>query len=100
LHESYHAKQWVEIGKEAYLKLSTLQREEYVYPLGFLVPVLWKDCKRIKNILMIGLIVSLSIESLQFVECLLGVGLGRIIDIDDVICNVFGTILGYLIYNF
>ncbi|MGG0174696.1 VanZ family protein [Gottfriedia acidiceleris] len=68
-------------------------------PLGFLLPVLWENCKRLKNILMIGLIVSFSIESLQFVECLLGVSLGRKIDIDDVICNVFGTILGYLIYK-
>ncbi|MCR2803396.1 zincin-like metallopeptidase toxin domain-containing protein [Paenibacillus soyae] len=31
MHESYHAKQWLEIGKEEYLKLSTLEREEYVY---------------------------------------------------------------------
>ncbi|MFF2879010.1 VanZ family protein [Gottfriedia sp. NPDC057991] len=68
-------------------------------PLGFLVPVIWKDCKRLKKILMIGLIVSLSIESLQFLENFFGVGLGRIIDIDDVICNVIGTIIGYLIYK-
>jgi hypothetical protein len=31
MHESYHAKQWIEIGKENYLKLSTLEREGYVY---------------------------------------------------------------------
>lgn len=31
MHESYHAKQWLELGKEEYLKLSTLDREEYVY---------------------------------------------------------------------
>lgn len=31
MHESYHAKQWLETGKEEYLKLSTLEREEYVY---------------------------------------------------------------------
>ena len=68
-------------------------------PLGFLVPIIWKDCKKLKKILMIGFFVSLSIESLQFVENLLGVGFGRIIDIDDVICNVFGSILGYLIYK-
>jgi hypothetical protein len=30
MHESYHAKQWIEIGEENYLKLSTLEREEYV----------------------------------------------------------------------
>ncbi|WP_377896890.1 VanZ family protein [Gottfriedia sp. OAE603] len=68
-------------------------------PLGLFAPLIWEDCKRFKNILMIGLIVSLGIESLQFVENLLRVSLGRIIDIDDVICNVLGTILGYLIYS-
>ncbi|MGE7753339.1 zincin-like metallopeptidase toxin domain-containing protein [Lysinibacillus fusiformis] len=31
LHESYHAQQWRQLGKENYLKQSTLEREEYVY---------------------------------------------------------------------
>ena len=31
LNESYHAQQWRELGKENYLKQSTLEREEYVY---------------------------------------------------------------------
>jgi hypothetical protein len=31
LHESFHAKQFKELGKEEYLKLSTLEKEEYVY---------------------------------------------------------------------
>lgn len=31
LHESYHAKQWLEIGKEKYKALPVLEREEYVY---------------------------------------------------------------------
>ncbi|PZT52165.1 WXG100 family type VII secretion target [Paenibacillus silvae] len=31
MHESYHAKHWIEIGKEEYLKLSVLEREGYVY---------------------------------------------------------------------
>ncbi|MCD1261601.1 hypothetical protein B5M42_022620, partial [Paenibacillus athensensis] len=30
-HESYHAQQWLELGQEQYLKLTTLEREEYVY---------------------------------------------------------------------
>ena len=29
MHESYHAKQWLELGKEKYLKTSTLEREEW-----------------------------------------------------------------------
>ncbi|WP_342424301.1 zincin-like metallopeptidase toxin domain-containing protein [Paenibacillus sp. FSL E2-0178] len=30
-HESYHAQQWLELGQEKYLKLTTLEREEFVY---------------------------------------------------------------------
>ena len=30
-HKGYHAEQWLAIGKEAYMNLSQLQREEYVY---------------------------------------------------------------------
>jgi hypothetical protein len=31
LHESYHAKHWLELGKEKYQALSSREREEYVY---------------------------------------------------------------------
>lgn len=31
IHESYHAKQWKELGKDNYLQQSTLEREEFVY---------------------------------------------------------------------
>ncbi len=31
VHESYHAKHFGELGKENYMKLSTLEKEEYVY---------------------------------------------------------------------
>ncbi|WP_429953907.1 zincin-like metallopeptidase toxin domain-containing protein [Enterococcus sp. AZ192] len=30
-HEGFHAGQWLDIGQDAYTKLSTLQREEYVF---------------------------------------------------------------------
>jgi glycopeptide antibiotics resistance protein len=47
----------------------------------------------------LGLLVSVSIECLQLVELVIDVGFGRTVDIDDVICNVIGTVIGYLIYN-
>ncbi|TKD69384.1 VanZ family protein [Pseudalkalibacillus hwajinpoensis] len=68
-------------------------------PLGFFAPMLLDMYKRLKNTLLLGLLVSLSIECLQFVELLLGIGMGRVVDIDDVICNVLGTVLGFLIYK-
>nr|WP_260866539.1 zincin-like metallopeptidase toxin domain-containing protein [Paenibacillus xylanexedens] len=30
-HEGYHAEQWLDIGKDAYMKLSRLEREEHVF---------------------------------------------------------------------
>ncbi len=67
-------------------------------PLGIFMPLIWGKFKRLKNTIIIGLIVSISVEFLQFVELLLGLGI-RTVDIDDVICNVLGTLLGYFIYK-
>ena len=30
-HEGFHAEQWLDIGKDSYMQLSPLQREEYVF---------------------------------------------------------------------
>ncbi|MBD1383092.1 VanZ family protein [Metabacillus arenae] len=67
-------------------------------PLGFLVPILWGKFKQFKKIILLGFVISISIEFLQFFESLAG-GWGRITDIDDVICNVSGVILGYFIHK-
>jgi glycopeptide antibiotics resistance protein len=66
-------------------------------PLGFLVPILWRKYRSLKGILLLGLLVSVSIECLQLVELVLGISFGRRVDIDDVICNVFGTFIGYVL---
>jgi glycopeptide antibiotics resistance protein len=68
-------------------------------PLGLLAPLIWTKFKRYKNIMLLGFVISVSIELLQLVETLSG-GWGRITDIDDVICNVLGVTVGYLIYKF
>ncbi|SFB04815.1 MULTISPECIES: VanZ family protein [unclassified Bacillus (in: firmicutes)] len=67
-------------------------------PLGFLAPILWNKFKYYKNTVLLGFIVSISIEVLQFLESLIAGERGRVTDIDDVICNVLGALLGYLIY--
>ncbi|WP_043932019.1 VanZ family protein [Bacillus sp. EB01] len=66
-------------------------------PLGFLAPVLSKKYRSFKKAAWLGLTVSLTIEILQLFQNLTG-GLGRITDIDDVICNVMGTAIGYFLY--
>ena len=67
-------------------------------PLGFLAPILWEKLKYFKRIILLGFIVSISIEFLQFLEIITGAR-GRVCDIDDVICNVLGISIGYLIYK-
>ncbi|MFZ3591272.1 VanZ family protein [Bacillus sp. DJP31] len=67
-------------------------------PLGVLAPLLSDKFIGIKNTLLLGLLTSISIETIQFLELLAG-GRVRTVDVDDVICNVIGTCIGYLIYN-
>ncbi|MGY0371961.1 VanZ family protein [Clostridium sp. JNZ J1-5] len=68
-------------------------------PLGVMSPIIWKQFTRIKVVTIQGLIVSVCIELLQLVEILSGRVPGRVVDIDDVILNVSGVIIGYLIYR-
>ncbi len=59
-------------------------------PLGFLIPVVLKSKNWTwKKVFLIGFLLSFCIEFLQ----LLG---GRFFEIDDMITNAFGTLVGYL----
>lgn len=62
-------------------------------PLGFLLPNLSEKFKKAKNLLIISCLVSFSIELIQLFS-----GLG-FTDIDDIILNVTGAILGFYIYK-
>lgn len=61
-------------------------------PLGFFLPLLFKRCDRLKKIVFISFSISLFIEVLQ-----LTFYIGSS-DIDDIILNVLGSILGFGIY--
>ncbi|SCM95046.1 Uncharacterized protein BWINRASL_02513 [Bacillus mycoides] len=62
-------------------------------PLGFLAPIIWDKYNKLKNTMLLGVVTSFSIEILQLIESLIS-GWGRITEIDDIICNVFGAIIG------
>ncbi|MBR1740512.1 MAG: VanZ family protein [Lachnospiraceae bacterium] len=57
-------------------------------PLGFLLPVIWKDYRSIKKTVLMGLAISVLIELLQIFSY-------RLTDVDDLITNTLGTFLGY-----
>jgi glycopeptide antibiotics resistance protein len=67
-------------------------------PLGFCTPILFHKFNRFRNVVLLGLFMSICIECIQFVELLSGIVLWRSVDIDDVVCNVIGAVFGYLIY--
>ncbi|MBS4537542.1 VanZ family protein [Clostridium sp. D2Q-11] len=68
-------------------------------PLGVMSPIIWGKFTRVKMIILEGLIVSIFIELLQLIEILSGIAFMRAVDIDDLILNVLGVIIGYLIYK-
>jgi glycopeptide antibiotics resistance protein len=64
-------------------------------PLGALLPLLFRGDMPAKRILVVSLVASVSIELLQFVGR--WVGNPRWSDVDDVIFNVLGALLGYVL---
>ncbi len=62
-------------------------------PLGFFIPLIWSKWDSFKKMFLVGLVITCLVEVLQFF-------IGRSTDIDDVILNVFGIIIGYGIYLF
>ncbi|WP_141521428.1 VanZ family protein [Peribacillus butanolivorans] len=62
-------------------------------PLGILLPFVCANVRNMTLIVLFSLLVSLTIETIQYVT-LLGV-----FDVDDILLNTFGGILGFLIFT-
>ena len=62
-------------------------------PLGILLPFAWRKKHSVFLITAIGFLVSMAVETLQLV---LGVGA---FDVDDLILNTLGVIVGYILYK-
>ncbi|RKD30123.1 hypothetical protein BET03_05185 [Thermohalobacter berrensis] len=62
-------------------------------PLGFILPFLIERLKKLSKIFIIAFIISLIFELIQLIT---GIG---VFDVDDLILNVLGAILGFGIYN-
>lgn len=59
-------------------------------PLGFLVALIWRKYHSIKKVTILGLSVTCLIEFIQYF-------IGRSSDIDDILLNTFGTVIGYVV---
>lgn len=74
-------------GARTYLINSGLNILLFV-PLGFLLPLLWKEFRRRRTMCFTGFLLSLGIELAQLLNY-------RISDVDDLIMNTLGAWLGY-----
>ncbi|MBK5486547.1 VanZ family protein [Bacillus sp. TH17] len=61
-------------------------------PLGFLLPTIWPQFRKMTNTVCAGFFFSLAIELNQLLN-------NRITDIDDLFTNTLGAIVGYVIYR-
>ena len=61
-------------------------------PLGIGLPLLWKRYDSLRDTVLLGLFLSIAIETAQLFTY-------RATDINDLITNVSGTLLGYFVYK-
>ncbi len=78
-------------GYTAYLLLEVLGNIGVFTVIGFMLPLLWRRFKNLKNTVIACFLISLFIEIIQLV-------LPRATDIDDLLMNILGGIIGYYIY--
>ena len=64
------------------------------FPLGFFLPILRKRFRKFWTILGIGFFSSLLIEACQYEFA------QRIFDVDDILLNTIGAIVGWIFYKF
>ena len=62
-------------------------------PLGFGIPLFFKNYNKLGKVTLYGFLASLSIEALQYLTCT------NFTDIDDIILNTAGVVAGHAIYK-
>lgn len=61
-------------------------------PLGILIPIIFKRYRNLKKAILIYLTYIIGIETLQFITML------GFFDVDDILLNIIGCIVGYCFY--
>lgn len=71
-----------------------------LFPLPIFVVCFYKKkVDSLLRMLIICFLVSLGIESFQYIESILIAGVGRFIETNDIILNTTGGVLGYIFYD-
>jgi glycopeptide antibiotics resistance protein len=67
-------------------------------PLTIMLPMLWEKFQSFKNTILFAFCLSLSIEIFQLLSIYIG-NIGRATDIDDILLNVLGACIGFILYD-
>lgn len=86
--------QWAKMSETGFkaMMINVVGNVACFIPFGILLPINVKSMGRFINILLITFVVSLGIESVQLIT-----KLGSF-DVDDILLNTLGGVLGYTIY--
>ncbi|SHF70385.1 Glycopeptide antibiotics resistance protein [Bittarella massiliensis (ex Durand et al. 2017)] len=84
---------WLGTGDDLYpLIVEKIPNVLLFIPLGFFLPAVFKGLRRFSKVALVAFLTTFSIEFLQFF-------IGRSSDIDDVIANFLGGVIGYLAFR-
>lgn len=75
-----------------HLNLSFVLNIVLCAPLGFLLPLLWRGYRKLGYTALAGFLLSAAIECSQLLNT-------RTTDVDDLIANTLGAVVGYLIWK-
>ena len=67
-------------------------------PMGMLLPLVWHRPRSALATIGAALAASVVIEVIQYLQQ--SMGMQRSVDVDDVILNVFGALIGYMLFTF
>ncbi|MGV8144963.1 MAG: VanZ family protein [Alkaliphilus sp.] len=78
-------------GHISYLYIEVFGNIGLFVLIGFVLPLLWKRYENLKNTILVCFLISLFFEVSQLL-------LPRVTDVDDLIMNTFGGVVGYYLY--
>ncbi|WP_088073208.1 VanZ family protein [Litchfieldia alkalitelluris] len=81
-----------------YIATAYLQNIILLLPLGVYLPLLFQRLRNLKLTIFVAFLTSTSIETIQLIKGLT-IGSHRTFNVDDIILNTSGAILGYFIFK-
>jgi glycopeptide antibiotics resistance protein len=81
------------VGNNIYANSYVVENILLFIPFGLFLPGLGRKLKLFRNCLLLGVLCSVSIESIQFLTK------RGYFQLDDILMNALGTVIGYIIYK-